>query len=143
MKITTLGLKYNTLKMDYDPVTNIFKLKEEKFSLCENVISFDNQMNIFIKKIKGIDLNSNWVIQIGPIVKNKRYTLHTFKRKGMLSIYSIGKSVNGSRIMIIEPAKEYIDYINNRFNYKEKAIELLNNEIDLLKNKLNKLILEL
>ena len=129
--------------MEYDSETNIFKLKEESFSQCDSLHTFDYEMNNFIKKIKDkTDINSNWVILIGPILKNKRYTLHTFKRKGMLSIYSIGKSIKGSKIMIIEPSKEYIEYISKRFNYKEKTIEIIEHEIELLKSKLLKLVIE-
>lgn len=128
--------------MNYDPETNIFKLTEESFSICDTIESFDNQMNKFIKQIKDVDINSNWVIQIGPVLKNKRYTLHTFNRKGMLSIYSIGKSIKGARIMIIEPSIEYIEYLNKRFNYKEKITQVIEQEIELLKSKLLKLVIE-
>ena len=130
------------INMEYDSHTNIIKLKEEQFSICDNIHSFDYQMNKFIKSLTEIDLNSNWVIQIGPILKNKRYTLHTFKRKGMLSVYSIGKSIKGCRIMIIEPSKEYVNYINNRFNYKEKVLHIIEQEIDLLKQKLIKMVID-
>ena len=127
--------------MEYDPVTNIIKVKENPFFDCESIYSFDNEMNNFIKKL-DIDINSNWVIQIGPIEKYKRHILHTFKRRGLISIYSIGKSKKGHRVMIIEPGHEYIEYIIKKFSYKEKVVKLIEEEIELLKNKLLKMVIE-
>ena len=116
------------------------KIKDQ---FTESRDQFDNEMCIFINQVKNLfDINSNWTIQLPMISVNMRHLLHTFERRDNIILYSIGNSIQGQRIMIIEPRKKYIEYIFKTYKedpkqLKQRNIEkLINDELAIFKESL-------
>ena len=97
--------------------TNIIKMTNEFFidnDFTESHDKFERGFYLFINEIKnlrGFDITSNWTIQLPSILTHQRHRLHTFAKTGFIDFYSIGDSIKGKRIMIIEPSQAYIKHI--------------------------------
>ena len=137
----------------FNSETNIIKMSELFFinnKFTESRDKFDNGFYLFINEIKslvGFDITSNWTIQLPMIITHQRHLLHTFARHSFIVFYSIGVSVKGKRIMIIEPTQNYIKYIiktNKQITPKQpdkciqqiKLEKLIEDEIALFKESL-------